>query len=354
MYIRVKGFQIFKDRYGKARCYHWATRTPIDLEKFPIGSAEFLAECQRITALATKADVTKPGTLGLLIDKYRSHNAFQDLAPRTKSDYQKVFDYLQTIKDTPLSRFTPPLVVRIRDKAAEAKGRRFGTYVKTVLSLLFAWGVERGFAQSNPAFKIKNLRKPKGESEANRPWTDAEREAVLEALPPRLLGPMVFMMFTGLDPGDTLSLPRNRVQNRKLITRRAKTGTEVAIPLIGRLADILDALPKHEAETLFISGRQKPWTYAGFQTEWRKIKLKLEKSGKIESGLTLKGLRHTVATILAESGFDERTIADMLGQETIEMARHYSRRANKLRKLAGVVSEFDAEVTRRRNEIVKP
>ncbi|WP_297323592.1 tyrosine-type recombinase/integrase [uncultured Bartonella sp.] len=44
----------------------------------------------------------------------------------------------------------------------------------------------------------------------------------------------------------------------------------------------------------------------------------------MEKGLTLKGLRHTVATILAEMGMDERTIADVLGQKTIEMARHYS------------------------------
>ena len=52
------------------------------------------------------------------------------------------------------------------------------------------------------------------------------------------------------------------------------------------------------------------------------MKLAPEKAGKIEPGLTLKGLRHTVATILAESGSDERTIADMLVQATIEMARH--------------------------------
>ena len=162
------------------------------------------------------------------------------------------------------------------------------------------------------------------------------------------------MMFTGLDPSDTLNLPKSRVRDRQLVTRRAKTHTEVIVPLVGRLADILDTLPTHDADTLFISGRQKPWTYTGFQTEWRKVKLGLEKAGKIEPGLTLKGLRHTVATILAESGFDERTIADMLGQKTIEMARHYSRRANKSRKLAGVVSEFDAEVSRRRDEIVKP
>jgi integrase len=34
----------------------------------------------------------------------------------------------------------------------------------------------------------------------------------------------------------------------------------------------------------------------------------------------LYGLRHTVAVILRECGHDERTIADALGQKTIEMA----------------------------------
>ena len=51
----------------------------------------------------------------------------------------------------------------------------------------------------------------------------------------------------------------------------------------------------------------------------------LEKEGKVGPGLTLYGLRHTLAVILREGGADERTIADALGQRTIEMARHYAR-----------------------------
>lgn len=354
MYVRVKGFQIFTDRHGKARCYHRTTRTPIDLEKYPIGSAGFLAECQRIAALMGQAEAPKPGTLGLLIERYRGHAEFQDLAPRTQADYQRIFDYLHPIADTELVRFTPPLVVRIRDKAAETKGRRFGTYVKTVLSLLFSWGVERGFLDTNPAFKVKGVKRPRGAPQANRPWTDAEREAVLAELPPRLKGPIAFMMFTGLDPGDTLKLPRSAIRDGAVCTRRAKTGVAVDIRIIHQLAEILDAQPSHDATTLFVSGRGRPWTKAGFDTEWRKVRLRLETEGKIGKGLTPKGLRHTVATILAEAGFDERSIADMLGQKTTEMARHYSRRADKHRKLTAVVADFEAEVNRRRTKIVKP
>ena len=81
---------------------------------------------------------------------------------------------------------------------------------------------------------------------------------------------------------------------------------------------------------------------------------RLEKAGKIGPALTLKGLRHTVATILAEMGFDDRTIADYSGQKTEAMARHRSRRAKRDRKMNGMVKDFDREVNRRRTKAVKP
>ena len=63
--------------------------------------------------------------------------------------------------------------------------------------------------------------------------------------------------------------------------------------------------------------------------------------GRVGPGLTLYGLRHTVAVILRESGADERTIADALGQKTIEMARHYAKGADLKRKMRGVVTDLD-------------
>jgi hypothetical protein len=156
-----------------------------------------------------RAVTAEPGTLGHLIEKYRSHQAFTDLAPRTKADYQRVFDYLQPIADTPLVRFDKPLVVRIRDKAATSKGRKFANDVKARLSGLFAWGAERGFIDANVATGIKDIRRKKGLPEANRPWSDQEREAVLERLPSHMKPAVALMMFTGLGPKDALLLPRN-------------------------------------------------------------------------------------------------------------------------------------------------
>jgi hypothetical protein len=283
--VRVKGFKIYRDCRKKMRCYHRETGVPVDLKKNPFGSAGFFAECARIAALAEAkaAETVKPGTLGLLICEYRSSSIFRDLAPRTVSDYQKIFDYLQPIADEPLATFNRPLVVRIRDKAAASKGRRFGNYVKAVLSIVFTWGCERGHLENNPASHIKGLRRQKGVPEANRPWADVERDAVLEAAPDHIRPAVALMMFTGLGPKDALALPRNFAKAGEIATRRSKTGEPVFWPMPRPLAEILAAAPAHAAVTLCANSKGRPWTESGFATSWRTLRLRLEEEGRIGS-----------------------------------------------------------------------
>lgn len=352
--VRVKGFKIFEDRHGKARCYHRASGAVIDLAKAPLGSAEFFAECSRISELNKKAGPPKPGTLGLLVAEYRAGAAFQDLAPRTRADYPRCLDYLQPIGDTPLVRFDRPLVVRIRDKAAARHGRRFGNYIKAVLSLVFTWGIERGYLRENPADKVKDLRRKKDAPDANRPWSDAERHAALEGMPAHMLPAFALMMFTGLGPKDALRLPCTFYKDDEIATRRAKTGEPVFWPAPAELRAIMAKAPRHDAITLCANSSGQPWTESGYRASWRTVRIGLERQGRLGPGLTLYGLRHTVAVILREAGCDERTIADALGQKTIEMARHYAAGADLKRKMRGVVTSFDAEVNRRRTETVKP
>lgn len=354
-YVRIKGFKIYQDRHKTWRCYHRATATAIDLAKNPLGSAGFFAECDRITKTFNTAATVKPGSLGLLIKEYRAHDSFKCLAGRTRKDYQKCFDYLKDIEDTALVRFNPPLVVKIRDAAGKAMGRKWGTYVKTTLSLIFSWGLERGYVDSNPALRIKGLKKPKDAPDANRPWSDDEREAVHSEAPlspVNLLLPVSLMMFCGLDPGDVTNLPKTAVKDGLIDTKRGKTKQPVWLPLPDPVIEALAKSEPHDAITLCASSEGTPWTYSGLDGAWQRFRAKLLKAGKIKTGLTLKGLRHTVATILADMGYDERTIADMLGQQTIEMARHYSRRAEKRKKLTAVIKNFDEELVKRRTKVV--
>jgi integrase len=248
--VRIKGFQIFPDRYGKMRCYHRPTRTAIDLEKMPLGSAAFLAECERIGRIVkartdkAAAVAMKPGTLGALVTDYQGSDEFRRLSPKTKRDYQTYFDFLRAIADTPLAKFNRPLVVRIRDDAAK-RGWAFANCLKSILSLLFAWGSERGLIESNPAAGIKKLRRPKDAPQANRPWADEERDTVLAEAPEHMRPVIALMMFTGLGPKDALALKKSSVKGREISTSRAKTGEPVFWPMPSPLAAILDAAPTH-------------------------------------------------------------------------------------------------------------
>jgi integrase len=159
---------------------------------------------------------------------------------------------------------------------------------------------------------------------------------------------------TGLGPEDALSLPRSFFKDNEIATRRSKTGEPVYWPCPAPLLDIIADSPAHDAIKLCANSYGRPWTGSGFRASWRTVRTKLERKGAIGPGLTLYGLRHTVAVILREIGCDERTIADALGQETIEMARHYAKGADLKPKMRGVVKRFDEELDKRKTKIVKP
>jgi hypothetical protein len=75
-------------------------------------------------------------------------------------------------------------------------------------------------------------------------------------------------------------------------------------------------------------------------------------SARAHGGLTELGNADLPDTqILRETGFDERTIADALGQRTIEMARHYAKGADLTKKMRGVAKKFEREVNRRRTKV---
>jgi hypothetical protein len=147
-------------------------------------------------------------------------------------------------------------------------GRRFANYVKAILSILFAWGAERDYVKTNPAAKVRNIRRPKNAPMANRPWADEECHAVLDHAPAHMLLPIALMMFTGLGPKDTLRLPRSYFKNGEIATRRSKTGEPVYWPAPETLVAILNKAPSHAAVTLCANSYGRPWTESGFRSSW--------------------------------------------------------------------------------------
>ena len=350
--VRVKGFKIFRDRHGAWRCYHRKTGQAVDLKAFPIGSAAFYAECAKVDTLAAASEQKpQPGTLGGLIAKYRQSPNFRDLAPRTRWDYDRWFEYLRPIHQTRLNRFTPPLVVGIRDKAARKHGRRGGNYVRTVLSSAFDYGRERGYLKENTAKAVKPIKRPRNAPQANRPWTDAERFVVLDTAPQHLQVPIALCMYMGMRQGDALRLSKSAYDGQVIKFRTGKTGSEVASLAPEALAAILDAAPTTNATTIATNSHGLPWTESGFRSSWHTFRKRLENDGSVQPGLTIHGLRHTRATHVREAGYDDRTVADTLGQETEAMARHYSKHADTRAKLDPMVAHLDEIEREKRGKV---
>lgn len=66
----------------------------------------------------------------------------------------------------------------------------------------------------------------------------------------------------------------------------------------------------------------------GFTTSMRKFFATCVTRGLAGEGLTMHGLRYSVAAELRGLGFSLQQIADYLGQETAQMAAHYSSSAD--------------------------
>ncbi|WP_439141929.1 tyrosine-type recombinase/integrase [Pseudooctadecabacter sp.] len=225
--------------------------------------------------------------------------------------------------------------------------------VRTLLSEVFRYNIPKGLISANFAKDVIPKRRPRDRAYANRPWTIEERDTVMGKAKPHVRVALALMMNTGLDPSDALRLRKDQVDDGTIWGVRGKTGEEVAIPVSPTLQTALDRMPSHEAETVLSNSRGEAWPYNGFSTVWHRFKTALENEGLIEKGLTLKGLRHTVATTLREAGIDERRIADLLGQKTPSMARPYSRSANLADKNRQTMATLEKK-NRRRAESVKP
>lgn len=327
MKIRVKGIKKVRSK-GRDYYYHRATKTRI--RSLP-GTPEFLQEVATLDRNCATTTQHDKGTLGALVEAYRQSTEFENIGARTRKDYQRVLEFLKPLSAMPVDDFNDgPFLYALRDKAYARHKRRFANYVIQVARILLGWGSGRGYNKHNAAVGIKGIRRPRNTARANRAWDEKEREAVLEHAPQQLLAPIALGMFAGQREQDVVAFPSQGYNGREINWNALKNGQEMWLPAHPRLREILDAIPKPPT-VLCLNSRGEPWTQSGFRASFFKLIRRLETQGKVRPGLTFHGLRHTLGDALADAGCDTRTIAAVLGI-TEEMARHYSRGADRRRR----------------------
>lgn len=315
--------------------YHYHRKTGERLPDDP-NSVAFRAAWEREERKIEAGEAAIQGTLGDLITRYRRSIEFTEKAPRTRSDYQQVFDWLEPTAGRAVAEFTAPFVFAVRDRAFKQRKRDFANKMLAVLSLLFNWGQPRGLTSSNPAAAVPKIRRPKTAPQMHRPWKPEELEAMLQAASPGLAAAIALGGFAGLRRQDVVAVPWSAYDGKEVHARQLKTGDPVWIKANSRLREILDRTPK--VSTQIVAGdRGQPYTLDGFDTMFQRLRDKLEAAGKVEPGLTFHGLRHTTAVNLYDAGADKGDIMAVTGHRSESSLDTYLRGIDRRRKAARAI-----------------
>ena len=282
------------------------------------------------------------GTLRHLISSYKESPDYVSLKDATRVSYERAFVVLRPLFDTQLNNLKRATLIRMRDRVLLPRYRTWmANYTVSVLSVVFRFGLDHGFMVENPLQeRVRKLRMQRS-GHPNRPWTALERRLVLDHSPPHIRLPIALAMCTGLRKADVFSIKLSAIRDGQIYVRTSKCGIPIRLPIHPILADALAARPTVDAMHIALRSDGKPWTPDGFDTVWHRLKSKLEAEGKVEKGLTIHGLRHTLGVLLKEAGAHDGEIADVLGQSTTAMARYYSQGAGLSDKMQDIVKSLD-------------
>lgn len=295
------------------------------------------------TAERRRRRVYAEGTLGALVDRYKSGRRWSKLAARTQADYDKVLLYLDPLFNDFAAEYETVDIVEARDSAAESKGDKFSDFVLAVLSAVYRDALEAGLVKTNPVLGVPRLYR--ANEDANRRWSADEWKGVVALLPAHLRPVLAIAKHCGLRGQDIARLTWDNYRidpdmGKVLAFVPRKNGEKVGEITIGvptELRSLLDAMRAGDGVVQPASnapicrnrlGKAYP-TENAMRKAWQDFKASdaFKAALPASSDLTLHGLRVTFASELRESGFTDREVADMLGDLSEGMGKRYSRGA---------------------------
>jgi integrase len=201
-----------------------------------------------------------------------------------------------------------------------------GTATRTVglLGAIFSYGVRHRMRSDNPVHGI--IRFADGRRE--RRLSDDEyamlgaalRQGEADGIWPAATAATRFLALTGWRSGEALGLRWSEVDLARRTARLADTKTGLSVrPMSHAACDVLRTLPRMADERVFSASRGGPETVLHLKKFWPRIAALCE----LPDEVTPHVLRHSFASLAADLGYSEPTIAALVGHQGQTITSRY-------------------------------
>jgi integrase len=202
-------------------------------------------------------------------------------------------------------------------------GRTVATRAVGLLGSIFRYAVDRELRTDNPAWAVRkfadNTRERRLSDAEYRMLADGLRQVAATIWPPAGAC-LKFLALTGWRSGEALALRWSDVDlpRRTALLPDTKSGKSLR-PLSFATCELLCAQPRLDEGTLVFPASRGPGLMTGFKKFARKI---VAKAG-LPQDITPHTLRHSYASLAADLGYGESTIAAMIGHKGRTMTSRY-------------------------------
>lgn len=266
------------------------------------------------------------GTLGYYAQHFLDH---AEVERSTLMGYQSAYNrYWCGFDDRPISSL---LLSELREHLAEFKvGAKTRRNAVSVLRAIFEVAKRDGVIQAAPTDQWETKRPTVDEPD---PYTEAERDALLEALDGIAHRYFLMAFHSGMRTGELLGLEwqhldkpyalvaQTRVRRRLKATTKTGDSRRVILPPI--VWQMLEGNPTRFARSfVFLTPEGHPFVDADWLMEhWQKAHAK----AKVRRRLGLYPWRHTYVSLALSSGASMLWVSRQTGHDVVTMEKHYAR-----------------------------
>ena len=283
--------------------------------------------------------------MGALISAYKTHKAFTKLTQRTRDSYEWALNTLPApTLQFPVASLAREFVVRHVDTLEATPGK--ANYFIAVFKKVLNWGKDRGWITTNPVAGIEKY----DPGESYRAWTDAEIMAFTSREAGRIALAVLIGLYTGQRLSDVLKLPWSAYNGdgTDVAAGEAEEEARRAGAGDGSGPSGSEAGPRRNPATAItictrVDGHS--WKARHFSAVFTSTRAKLGLADDVH----FHGLRHSIASRLAEAGASDAQIQAVTGHQSRVMVELYSAGARQRMLAKSAIAKLPTKQTKNKS-----